>query len=159
MLGVSRLRARPLLHVLMAAAGLVVVLAAVLPHWSELGHVLSAQERTASSGVCLSGYEPSADGTTCHTAAWVRVAEIAGVFVLVNGAVLAWVAYKSQRERSLRASAMRQDWLVARARARLDAKAAAAHAASTHWEPPASVVPPPILGPAEMVSPQRPVIH
>jgi hypothetical protein len=157
MLDVSRLRARPLLHVLFGAAGLVVVLAAVVPHWSELGHVLSGQERAAPNGVCLSGYEPSTDGTTCHTAAWVRIAEIAGVVVLLNGAVLAWVAYKSQRERSRRASAMRQDWMVAGARARLDAKAAALHAATAEWVPPPSVVPPPILGPAEMVAPQRSV--
>ena len=154
---VSKLRARPLLHVLLAGVGLVVVLAAVVPHWSELGHVLSGQERAEGNGACLSGYEASADGTTCHTATWVQVAEIAGVFVLLNGAVLGWVAYKSQRERSRRASALRQDWLVARAQARLNAKAAAAHAVTANWVPAATVVPPPVLGPAEMVRPETPV--
>ena len=157
MLVVSNVRARPLLHVLLAAAGLIVVLAAAVPHWSELGHVLSGRERAVGNGACLSGYEPSADGTSCHTAAWVRVAGIAGVVVLLNGAVLGWVAYKAQRERSRRASAMRQDWLVVRAQTRLNAKAAAAHAAAASWAPSPSVVPPPILGPAEMVPPQAKV--
>jgi len=154
---VSKVRARPLLHVLLAGVGLVVVLAAVVPHWGELSHVLSGEERVEGNGACVSGYEASAAGTACHTATWVRVAEIAGVFVLLNGAVLGWVAYKSQRERSRRASAQRQDWLVARAEARLNAKAAAAHAATANWMPAPSVVPPPVLGPAEMVRPETPV--
>jgi hypothetical protein len=134
---VSRSRVKPLLHVLLAAAGLVVVLAAVVPHWSDIGSDL--------------------DGS----ASWVRIAECALVFVGLNLAVLGWVAYKSQRARSRRASAMRQDWLVARAEARLNAKSVAAHAAAASWVPaPAPVrtaVPPPILGPAEMVGQRPPV--
>ena len=165
----SRLWARPFLHVLLAVAGLVVVLGAVVPHWSELGHVLSGREHAEGTSGCLSGYEASADGTTCHTAGWVRVAEWGTVFVLLNGAVLGWFAHRSQRARSRQASAMRQDWLVARSQARLNAKAAAIHATAVHatavpattasWVPvPApSVVPPPILGPVEMVRPQPPL--
>jgi hypothetical protein len=147
---VVKLRAHPVLHTVLAAIGLVVVLAAAVPHWSELGHVLSGQEKVEGETGCLSGYEASADGTTCHLAGWVRVAQAGTIFVLLNGAVLVWVAYKAQRERSRRASAMRQDWMVARAQARLNAKAAAAHAAAASWVPepaPISIV----ATPAEMV--------
>jgi hypothetical protein len=137
----SRFRAKPMLHVVLAAAGLVVVLAAVVPHWADLGRVVDGRDDV-------------------HGAVWYRVAEAATIFALLNAAVLVLVGYKSQRARSRRASAMRQDWLVARAEARLNAKSAAAHAATASWVPaPAPVtrsVPPPILGPAEMVGPQPP---
>ena len=149
-------RVKPVLHALLVAAGLVVLLATVVPHWSELGHVLSGRERVDGPTGCVSGYDASADGRSCHTATWVRVAEGATVFVLLNAAALGWVALKAHRVRSRRASAMRQDWMVARAEARLNAKAAAAHAAAARWVPPAKPVPPPILGPAEMVGPYPP---
>jgi SLT domain-containing protein len=148
---VVKLRAHPVFHAVLAAIGLVVVLAAVVPHWSELGHVLSGQDQVNGETGCLSGYEASSDGTSCHAAGWVRVAEAGAVFVLLNGAVLGWVAYKVQRERSRRASAMRQDWMVARAQARLNAKAAAAHAAATTWMPEPAPIPI-VASPAEMVS-------
>ncbi len=128
-----RSRVKPVLHLMLAAVGLIVVLAAVLPHWSELGHVLTGRDKVDGTTGCLSGYDASADGTSCHAAAWVRVAEAGAIFVLLNGVVLGWVAYRMQRERSRRASAMRQDWLVARSQARLNAKAAAAHAATASW--------------------------
>jgi hypothetical protein len=130
-----------MLHVVLAAAGLVVLLAAVVPHWAHLGRLLDGR-------------------ADVRGAVWYWVAGAAAIFVLLNAAVLVLVCYKSQRARSRRATAMRQDWLVARAEARLNAKSAAAHAAMANWVPaPAPVtrtVPPPILGPAEMVGPRPP---
>jgi hypothetical protein len=133
---VVRFRVKPVLHLVLAAVGLVVVVAAVVPRWSELGDVLTGRDK--------------------DDAGWVRVAEAGAVFFLVNGAVLGWAACKSQRARSRRASAMRQDWLVARAQARLNVKAAAAHAAAANWTPAPAPVQTTRHASVEMVGQQPP---
>jgi hypothetical protein len=118
---VLRLRAKPVVHAVLAVVGLLVVLVSVGPHGTELGEVLSGEE--------------NADGT----AGWLLLAEFAAVFALVNAAVLGLALYRSHRARSRQASARRQDWMVARAEARLNAKAAAAHAAAANWRPATAV--------------------
>jgi hypothetical protein len=134
---VLRFRVKTLLHMVLAAVGLAVAVAALAPHWSELGDVLSGQDK--------------GDGPTT----WMPMVALGAVVFVLNGAVLGWAAYKSHLARSRRASAMRQDWMVVRAQARLNAKAAAAHAAAASWMPATAQVPT-VHASAEMVGPQPP---